>query len=195
VACQVWKEAKHGRVSPVLQASPWPSGVSGTNRGRASLLAVGGFLAIGAVFDLAGDAGSQLPGDHASTFRALTGTIWQRAASNPHSAAPYVTHMEIAYSAYELLFAVVILAVAAIPLRRGERWAWWCSWLIVLPVATLAWLFGAHDSGNLITAIVVAIIAIIAIIALLALLPFTTRPSSPARNSKRQALRPFGDQT
>lgn len=158
----------------------------------AALLAVGAFLAIGAVFDLPIDARSQLPGDHASTFRALTGTTWQHVASVPHSAAAYATHMEIAYSAYELLFAVVILAVAAIPLRRGERWAWWCCWVIVLPVAAFAWLFGAHDPGNLITAIVVAVIAVAA---LLVLSPFTKRRGSVGRTGAGHAPHPAGDRT
>lgn len=144
-----------------------------------ALLAVGAFLAIGAAFDLPIDARGRLPGDHDSTFRALTGTTWQHAASVPQSAAPYATHMEIAYSAYELLFAVVILVVIAIPLRRGERWAWWCGWMIVLPIAAFAWVFGAHDSGNMVTAIVVATIAVLA---LLVLLPFST-----GRGSRRKA--------
>jgi hypothetical protein len=72
--------------------------------------------------------------------------------------------MEIDYAVDELLFAVLFLAVAAIPLRRGARWAWWCCWLIVVPEATLAVLFGAHDSANMAVASALAFITVLALL-------------------------------
>lgn len=77
---------------------------------------------------------------------------------------------------HELAFALLFLVVAAIPLRRGDRWAWWCSWLIILPLARYAAVFGPHDHLNLIAAI--SAIAIVAL-ALLALRP-TAAHESPA---------------
>jgi hypothetical protein len=124
------------------------------------------FLAIGAVFDLATDARGQLPGDHSAAFRAVTGTSWQHAASIAHPATSYVTRAEAGYAAYELLFAALILTVGAIPLRRGERWAWWCCWLIILAFATFAALFGAGDRGNLGAAIAAAILVAVALLVL-----------------------------
>lgn len=133
------------------------------------------FLAIGGVFDLAGDAGGKLPSDHGSTFRAVTGITWRQAAAAAHPVTPYVTRAEAGYGAYELLFGVLLLVVAAIPLRRGERWAWWCCWLLVLAFATFASLFGAHDTTNLAAAIAAALLVASALIALRA----RTTSSSP----------------
>lgn len=93
-------------------------------------MAAGAFIAIGAIFDLATDAAGKLPGDHSATFTAVTGTSWQQAASVVHPVTPYVTRAEAGYAAFELLFGVLFLVVAAIPLRRGERWTWWCSWAV-----------------------------------------------------------------
>jgi hypothetical protein len=106
----------------------------------AILLLGGAFLAIGAVFDLATDAAGKLPADHGSTFKAVTSLTWQQATAAAHPVTPYVTRAEAGYAAYELLFAVLLLGVAAIPLRRGERWAWWCCWALVIVAGLLvAW--------------------------------------------------------
>jgi hypothetical protein len=112
------------------------------------VLAVGAFLALGSIYDLISAARNQLPSDHASTFTVLTGTSWQDAGAMAYPTTPYIRILEIDYAIYEILFAALFLVVAAIPLRRGERWAWWCSWLIVFPLLTFAVLFGTHDSAN-----------------------------------------------
>jgi hypothetical protein len=150
-----------------------------TNRTRRSartaawvlLLVVGAFLALGSVYDLISAARGQLPSDHASTFAALTGTSWQDATSVSQPTTPYVRLMEIDYAVYELLFAALFLIVVAIPLRRGERWAWWSCWLIILPELVFAALFGAHDATNLVIAIAVAVITAGALLALGSRLP------------------------
>lgn len=129
-----------------------------------ALLAVGAFLALGSVYDLITDARQQLPTDHASTFTAVTGTTWQEAASVVHPTTPYISIMETGYAVYELLFAAVFLALVVIPLRRGERWAWWCCWLIVAALVLFAALFGTHDAANLYIAIGVAAIAALALL-------------------------------
>jgi hypothetical protein len=114
----------------------------------ALILAAGAFLLVGGVADLITDARSQLPSDHSVTFTAVTGTSWQHGVSVAHSATPYMTRTEAGYGAYEVLFAVLFLIIAAIPLRCGERWAWWSCWLIVLAFATFGAIFGAHDRGT-----------------------------------------------
>lgn len=141
----------------------------------AVVLAGGAFLAIGAVFDLATDAAGKQPGDHSATFKAVTGTSWQQASLAVHPVIPYVTRAEAGYAAFELLFGVLFLVVAAIPLRRGERWAWWCSWLLILAFAAFAALFGAHDPANLTTAAVAGVVVALALIAL------RQRPYTPDR--------------
>jgi hypothetical protein len=107
-----------------------------------------------------------LPGDHASTFTALTGTTRQEAAATAHPATPYLSLLEIDDAVDELLVAALVLVVAAIPLRRGARWAWWACWLIVLPEAAFAGLFGAHAAANLAVAGGVAAVAVVALLLL-----------------------------
>lgn len=133
----------------------------------AIVLLGGVFLAIGAVFDLATDAAGNLPADHGATFKALTSLTWQQATAAAHPVTTYVTRAEAGYAAYELLFGVLLLVVAAIPLRRGERWAWWCCWALVLAFAAFATLFGVHNSADLWAAIVAGLLVALALIALL----------------------------
>lgn len=80
-------------------------------------------------------------------------TTFQHPASVALPTTHYITRVEIGYAVHELAFALLFLAVAAIPLRRGNRWAWWSSWLILLPLAGFAAVFGPHDHLNLIAAI------------------------------------------
>ena len=133
----------------------------------AILLLGGAFLAIGAVFDLATDAAGKLPADHGSTFKAVTSLTWQQATAVAHPVTSYVTRAEAGYAAYELLFGVLFLIVAAIPLRRGEGWAWWCCWVLVLAFAAFATLFGVHNSADLGAAIAAGLLVALALIALL----------------------------
>jgi hypothetical protein len=145
----------------------------------AIVLLGGAFLAIGAIFDLATDVAGKLPADHGATFKAVTSLTWQQATAVAHPVTPYVTRAEAGYAAYELLFAVLILVIAAIPLRRGERWAWWCCWPLVLAFAAFAMLFGVHNSADLGAAIVAALLVASALIALL-----------PTGSAGEAALRP-----
>lgn len=145
----------------------FPSRLASTKTAAlAIVLVAAGFLAIGGVFDLLGDSAGKLPSDHTSTFKAVTGLTWRQAAAVAHPVTPHVTRAEAGYGAYELLFGVLLQAVAAIPLRRGERWAWWCCWLPVLAFATFAGLFGVNDAANLGAAIAAAVLVASALIAL-----------------------------
>lgn len=132
----------------------------------AIVLLGGAFLAVGAVFDLATDAAGRLPADHGATFKAVTSLTWQQATVLAHPVTPYVTRAEAGYAAYELLFGVLLFVIAAIPLRRGERWAWWCCWLLVLAFAAFATLFGVHNSADLGAAIVAGLLVALALLAL-----------------------------
>lgn len=130
------------------------------------LMAAGVFLAVGAIFDLVSDARGQLPSDHAATFAALTGTTWQQASSVSGYSTAYITRAEAGYAAFELLFGLLFLIVVAIPLRRGERWAWWSCWLVLGAFSAFGALFGAYDSTNFEAAIVAAGLAGLALFAL-----------------------------
>jgi hypothetical protein len=93
-------------------------------------------VTLGSFFDLASDARGKLSSDHSATFTALGGNTFSHASSAAHR-TPYVIHLEIGYAVHELAFALLFLVVAAIPLRRGDRWAWWCSWLMALALLVL----------------------------------------------------------
>jgi hypothetical protein len=123
------------------------------------LLCIGAFLALGSIYDLLTAARGQLPSDHVASFTAVTGSSWQDA-----STAPYITRVEADYAIYELLFAAIFLVVAAIPLRRRERWAWWTCWLILVPELAFAIVFGANAPTNVMLGIALAIIAALALI-------------------------------
>jgi hypothetical protein len=139
------------------------------------LLAAGVFFAIGGAFDLLTDARGNLPSDHSGTFRAVAHTSWQHARLVAHPITRYVTRAETAYSAFQLLFGVLLLVVVAIPLRRGERWAWWCCWLLLPGFAAFGAVYGQHDSGNLSAAAVAAAVAVLALLVL--------RPRTPAEST------------
>ena len=152
--------------SPESQRRFQSRAASARTAALAIVMVAAGFLAIGGVFDLVVDAGGKLPSDHTSTFNAVTGVTWQQAAAAPHPVTPYVTRAEAGYGAYELLFGVLLLVIAVVPLRRGESWAWWCCWLLVLAFATFASLFGVRDAGNLSAAVAAAVLVASALITL-----------------------------
>jgi uncharacterized membrane protein len=138
----------------------------------------GAFLAIGAGFDLVTDAAGRLPSDHSATFQAVTGITWREAASVAHPLTPYVARAEAGYAAFELLFGILVLIVAAIPLRRGERWAWWSCWVLLLAFAAFGTLFGVNDSANRWAAIAAGVLVAVALIALV---PMQRRAAPAAR--------------
>lgn len=130
------------------------------------LLAAGAFFVIGGAFDLLTDARGNLPSDHSGTFQAVAHMSWQHARVVAHPIMRYVTRAETAYSAFQLLFGVWLLVVVAIPLRRGENWAWWSCWLLIPGFAAFGAVYGSNASGNLWAAIAAAAIAALALLVL-----------------------------
>jgi hypothetical protein len=130
------------------------------------LLAAGAFFAIGGAFDVLADSRGNLPSDHTGTFQAVAHMSWQHARLVSHPITRYITRAEAAYSAFQVLFGVMLLVLVVIPLRRGERWAWSCCWLLIPGFAAFGVVYGQHDSGNLWAAVVAAVIAAAALIVL-----------------------------
>jgi hypothetical protein len=87
------------------------------------LILLGAFNLYAAVADLAGDTGVGVAGDHSGTFTALTGQGWASFKAAQPGAAHYITLVERGYALHELVFAILFLTIAAIPLRAGQRWA------------------------------------------------------------------------
>jgi hypothetical protein len=96
------------------------------------LILLGAFNVYAAVADLVATAGTGLPGDHAGTFAAVTGRTWASFKAAQPGAAHYVTLLERGYALHELTFAILFLLIVAIPLRAGQRWAWWACWTVLI---------------------------------------------------------------
>jgi len=120
------------------------------------LLAVFPFVSVAA--DLIADLTSGIPGDHQAAFARLAGTTWSSEQHTASGVASYVTLLEIGYAVHELVFAILFLVIVAIPFRRGERWAWWASWAVLLADVVYTLTFGRYDSTILQRSVVVDVV-------------------------------------
>lgn len=136
------------------------------------LILLGAFNIYAAAADLAASAGTGLPSDHAGTFTALAGRTWASFKAAQPGAAHYITLVERGYALHELVFAILFLVIVAIPLRAGQRWAWWACWAVLIAYLGYTLTFGVHDS----TILARSLIGVIALpILLLAQLPALAR--------------------
>ena len=76
----------------------------------------------------------------------LVGASWDATRHASPGTARHITMLEVAYAAHELVFAILFLAIVAIPFRRRARWAWWSCWAVMLANITYTRTFGAHDA-------------------------------------------------
>jgi hypothetical protein len=109
------------------------------------LLLLGAFNAFASVSDLLATRGSGLPSDHTGSFQRLSGTNWTTLKAGQPGTAHYITVLERGYALHELTFAVLFLAIVAIPFRARRRWAWWACWAVLIAYLGYALTFGAHD--------------------------------------------------
>lgn len=128
------------------------------------LILLGAFNLYAAVADLATDAGAGLPTDHTGTFTAVAGQTWASFKAAQPGAAHYITLVERGYALHELVFAILFLIIVAIPLRAGQRWAWWACWTVLIAYLGYTLTFGVHDS----TILARSLIGVIALPILLA---------------------------
>jgi hypothetical protein len=123
-----------GRRAPWWQTASW-----------IGLLLLGAFNLYAAAADLTADAGTGLPSDHTGTFTAVTGRTWASFKAAQPAVAHYITLAERGYAMHELVFAILFLAIVAIPLRAGQRWAWWACWAVLIAYLGYTLTFGVHD--------------------------------------------------
>ncbi len=136
------------------------------------LILLGAFNIYAAVADLAATAGTGLPSDHIGTFAAVTGRTWASFKAAQPGAAHYVTLLERGYALHELTFAILFLLIVAIPLRAGQRWAWWACCTVLIAYLGYTFTFGVHDS----TILARSLIGVIALpVLLLAQMPALAR--------------------
>jgi hypothetical protein len=114
------------------------------------------------LLDLAGDLSVGLPSDHRAAFLSLAGSVWTTHASGPGA---YVTVLEEGYAIHELAFGLLLLLVAAIPLRLGRRWAWVACWTLPLAIVGYATLIGSHDATILRYAVAELVVFLVFILA------------------------------
>jgi hypothetical protein len=117
--------------------------------GLALLLLLGLFYVFGAASDLASLAAGNLPADHQGTFTKLAGATFIQARSATPGVASYITVAERGYAIHELTFALLFIALIAIPFRRRQRWAWWAAWLPLIASLGYTFTFGVHDHAIL----------------------------------------------
>ncbi len=144
------------------------------------LAALGVLTVLLSLLDLAADTSAGLPSDHRTAFLGIAGSAWSAVrATGPGS---YVTTLEEGYAIHELAFGLLFLLVAAVPLRRGERWAWVASWTLGLAVAGYAALLGSHDATILQYATVELAVFVLC---MLSTVPRLLGPKAPADVSVR----------
>jgi hypothetical protein len=54
--------------------------------------------------------------------------------------------LETGYAIHELVFGVLFLGIVTIPLRRGQWWAWWLAWVVLVADFGYTLTFGRHDA-------------------------------------------------
>ncbi len=82
------------------------------------LLLLGGLFLFASLSDLTSDVGTGIPSDHTAAFQNIAGMTWSAAQSSSPGATQYITLLEVAYAAHELVFALLFLLIVAIPFRR-----------------------------------------------------------------------------
>jgi hypothetical protein len=115
------------RPRPGIRSAAWPLRI-----GWVLLLILGAFYVFAPIADIASDHSSGLPADHHAAFQKLAGVSWTAAQSSAPGVAKYVTQLEYGYALHELTFAVLFLAIVAIPFRRRQAWAWWACWAVMI---------------------------------------------------------------
>jgi hypothetical protein len=145
------------------------------------LTVIGLFLLMAPIMDLLSDHAHGLPSDHAPVFTKLAGGSFNTAKSSAPGVAHYVTTLEYGYALHELTFALLFLVIVLVPFRRGEQWAWFACWIVLIAAIGYTATIANHDS-TLLTRSLIADIAVPVLLLLSArgFFTATTEPGSPA---------------
>ena len=110
------------------------------------LTLVGAFFLLAPVLDIVNTHAHGLPSDHAGTFTKLAGTDYAAFKATAPGAASYIMTLEYGYALHELTFGLLFLAIVLFALRRGQRWAWFACWAVLVGSIGYSATFGTHDS-------------------------------------------------
>lgn len=97
-----------------------------------------GFIAIGVLglaFGAILYATAQPP--ELETFERVTGISWAEAQQSLPGMAEYVSITLLSEAQFLLAFSVFLIALAVVPYRKGERWAWYGLWVVPILLVTL----------------------------------------------------------
>lgn len=122
------------------------------------LLLLGVFPIVSVAADLIADFTTGIPGDHLGAFSRIAGATWAGAQHTATGITNYITLLEIGYAAHELVFAILFLFILIFPFRKGERWAWWASWALLIADVVYTLTFGRYDSTILQRSLVVDVV-------------------------------------
>jgi len=122
------------------------------------MLLLGALFIFASLSDLNADRGAGIPVDHTGAFANIAGTPFETVKQSSPQVARYITTLEVAYAVHELVFAILFLAILAIPFRRRMRWAWWACWAVMLANITYSLTFGRHDTTTLYRSLVADIL-------------------------------------
>jgi hypothetical protein len=113
------------------------------------LLLLGLFPVLASILDLVSVRATGLPSDHQAAFAAIARMDWTAARAAAAGVTKYVSLLETGYALHELVFGLLFLVIVAIPLRRGERWAWFACWIVLIADLGYTFTFGRYDSALL----------------------------------------------
>jgi len=112
-------------------------------------LVLGLFPVIASILDLVSVRANGIPSDHRAAFAAVAGMDWTAARDAAAGVTRYISLLETGYALHELVFGLLFLIIVAIPFRRGERWAWFACWVVLIADLGYTFTLGRYDSALL----------------------------------------------
>jgi len=113
------------------------------------LLLLGVFPILAPIADLVGIVRVGVPSDHLPAFASISGSSWSAIKSSSPGVATFISQLEIGYALHELVFGILFLVIVALPFRRGERWAWFACWAVLIADVGYSLTLAQHDPGLL----------------------------------------------
>lgn len=110
------------------------------------LTLLGLFFLFAPLMDIIGTHAHGLPSDHTSTFADVAGAPFAEAKVAEPGTARYIATLEYGYALHELTFGLLFLTIVVCAFRRGQRWAWFACWAVLIAAIGYSATFGAHDS-------------------------------------------------
>lgn len=104
------------------------------------LAALGIFLIFTAIFlgGVIGNPGVQGPAGEKSDAEYIAGMTWTEISASSPNVARLVVYELQTRDIFRAFWGVFVLAIAAYPYRRGERWSWYVLWILPVQFVVLA---------------------------------------------------------